>query len=118
MSDNVRGTISTSEELLVVVLARVTMLEANVEALTGILLNLAVCPSPPGKSGGWVPEAIFSACADCFGVSARIKLDYLCEQFPEVAKVLREHATLPAIDARECFRKLMKGPKNKTGFQG
>ena len=116
MSDNVCGTTvplkepsPTSEELLVAVL--LTMLEANVESLRGMFLTCTAFPSPPGKSGDRLLETLASVSGEYSGLVARTKLEYFFEQFPGVAKILLGHATLPDIDVRNCFRKLIKKPE-------
>lgn len=100
------GADGQSEDMLVAVLARVAMLEASLQALTGLLFTHMLSPSP-GESSGWSPEAVADVVGECYGLAAKIKLEYFREQFPARAKILSEHASLPDIDLRDCFRKLV-----------
>jgi hypothetical protein len=91
------------EEMLLIILARMVMLEAKfhalaIHSLTDIAFRDRHIPSL---------NSVADVFLECQRAMAQSNLEYLCQQFPEEKKMLLDHASLPAVDIRASMRKAL-----------
>jgi hypothetical protein len=90
-----KDTSPTTEEMLLALLARVGMIEANVQAMVFVLFEHF------SVTNGRSFEAFAERFGELRGVMMRGQLESLCQQFPNFEKLLRDHLLVAAGDQVE-----------------